>query len=147
MSIRPSAWAKAYRPLHPTSLTVQFLILTVAEFGLFATYGAHDARFHWATHFLVAVTISALVMATEGDGRTGRFVGSPAGLWDGTGCALALAPWALAQQREGARLDGARYTLRGEGDFGVDFDVACDADGGWTMRGCVRVVSDGRVVG
>ena len=64
MSLRPTAWAKAYRPLHPTSLIVQFLILTVAEFGLFATYGAHDARFHWATHFLVAVIVSALVLST-----------------------------------------------------------------------------------
>jgi pimeloyl-ACP methyl ester carboxylesterase len=58
----PAVWAKAYRPLHPMSLAVQLLVLIAAEVVLFATYGAHDARFHWATHFLVALTISALLL-------------------------------------------------------------------------------------
>ena len=62
MSVMPAVWAKAYRPLHSVSLTLQLLVLTAAEFALFATYGAHDARFHWATHFLVALTVSALLL-------------------------------------------------------------------------------------
>ncbi len=62
MTVQPAVWAKAYRPLHPISLTLQSLVLITAEFVLFATYGAHDARFHWATHFLVALTVSALLL-------------------------------------------------------------------------------------
>ena len=65
MSLRPKIWAKAYRPLHPLPLTVQLLILVVAEIGLFATYSVHDARFHWATHFLVALTVAALLLLTR----------------------------------------------------------------------------------
>ncbi len=90
--------------------------------------------------------VGALVVATEDEGREGRFAGAPSGLWDGTGGALALAPWALAQQRAGATLAGARYSLQGEAGFGVTLTVAHAPEAGWTMRGTVRVISDGRVV-
>ena len=92
------------------------------------------------------VNCHALVVATEGGGREARFVGSPSGLWDGTGGALALAPWALAQQRERARVEDALYSLRGEAGFGMDVMVSHPSDETWTMGGAVRWVSDGRVV-
>ena len=60
MSDRPETWAKAYRALHPRSLLVQLVILVLAEILLFTSYGAHDARFHWATHFLVGLAFAAL---------------------------------------------------------------------------------------
>ncbi len=60
MSLTPTSWARAYRPLHPRSLAVQLLVVVLAEVALFASYGAHDARFHWATHFLVALAFTAL---------------------------------------------------------------------------------------
>lgn len=56
-----AAWADAYRPLRPRSLGVQLVLLIVVEVGLFSTYGAHDARFHWATHFLIAVSVSSVI--------------------------------------------------------------------------------------
>lgn len=59
MSDRPEAWARAYRPLRPRSLTVQLVVLVVAEVLLFASYGAHDAQFHWATHFLVGLAFAS----------------------------------------------------------------------------------------
>ena len=62
MSIQEQAWAKAYRPLHPHSLAVQLLVVVVAEMALFASYGAHDARFHWATHMLVALAYTSLLL-------------------------------------------------------------------------------------
>jgi hypothetical protein len=39
---------------------VQAAVLVVAEIGLFAAYGAHDARLHWATEFLVALIAAAV---------------------------------------------------------------------------------------
>ena len=65
MSARPEAWAKAYRALHPRSLLVQLVILVLAEILLFKSYGAHDARFHWATHFLVGLGFAALWCLTR----------------------------------------------------------------------------------
>lgn len=53
-------WPRAYRPLRPASLAVQLLVLVVAEVGLYFSYSAHDARFHWATHFLVGLLLTAL---------------------------------------------------------------------------------------
>jgi hypothetical protein len=35
-------------------------VLVVAEIALYASYGAHAAQFHWATHFLVGLTVAAL---------------------------------------------------------------------------------------
>lgn len=60
-SARPS-WTATYRALHPRSLTIQLVVLVLAEVLLFRTYSVHDARFHWATHFLVAVIVAAIVM-------------------------------------------------------------------------------------
>ena len=62
MSADPDGWSKAYRPLRPTSLAVQLFLLVVAEIALYASYSAHDARFHWATHFLVGVAFASLVL-------------------------------------------------------------------------------------
>ncbi len=62
MSIQPQTWARAYRPLHPVSLAVQLAVLVLAEIALFASYSSHDARFHWATHLLVALAFSSLVL-------------------------------------------------------------------------------------
>lgn len=100
----------------------------------------------WQRVMEKAKHVGALVIATEDDGQEGRFVGGPSGLWDGTGCGLSLAPWALAQRRAGAAMDGALYSLRGEAGFGMEVVVAHSVEAGWTMRGAVRAVSDGRVV-
>ena len=54
--------AQAYRPLHPVSLAAQLVVLVVAEVALFASYDVHDARFHWATHFLVALSFTAVLL-------------------------------------------------------------------------------------
>lgn len=53
-------WPQAYRPLHPRTLLVQAVVLAGAEVALYTSYSAHDARFHWATHFLVALLATAL---------------------------------------------------------------------------------------
>lgn len=55
-----SRWAVPYRPLRARTLLLQLVVLSVAEIGLFSSYSGHDARFHWATHFLVGL-IAALV--------------------------------------------------------------------------------------
>jgi len=57
-----SASRTSYRALHPRSLVIQLMILIAAEVMLFYTYSVHDARFHWATHFLVALIVAAVVM-------------------------------------------------------------------------------------
>ena len=53
-------WPLAYRPLRPVTLLAQLVLLVVAEIGLYASYASHDARFHWATHFLVGLLLTAL---------------------------------------------------------------------------------------
>jgi len=58
----PAVWARAYRPLRPRSLTVQLIVLVLAEIALYSSYADHDARFHWATHFLVALGFTALLL-------------------------------------------------------------------------------------
>jgi pimeloyl-ACP methyl ester carboxylesterase len=40
---------------------VQLAVLVVSEVVLFASYRGHEASFHWATHFLVAMTMWAVV--------------------------------------------------------------------------------------
>ena len=62
MSAEPGRWSEAYRPLRPWSLAVQLVLLVVAEVALYASYDVHDARFHWATHFLVALSVASLVL-------------------------------------------------------------------------------------
>jgi hypothetical protein len=57
-----SASRTSFRALHPRSLLAQLTILVTAEVLLFYTYSVHDARFHWATHFLVALIVAAAVM-------------------------------------------------------------------------------------
>lgn len=47
-------------PLRPVSLAVQAAVVVAAELYLYATYTGHDAAFHWATHFLVGVLVTAL---------------------------------------------------------------------------------------
>lgn len=61
MSTRRASWATTYRALHPRSLAIQLTILVIAEVLVFQTYSVHDARFHWATHFLVALIAAAVV--------------------------------------------------------------------------------------
>ncbi len=36
--------------------------VAVVELGLYASYRGHDARFHWATHFLVGASAALVVM-------------------------------------------------------------------------------------
>ncbi len=62
MSTDPDGWSRAYRPLRPVSLAVQLVVLVLAEIALYASYSAHDARFHWATHFLVGLAFASLVL-------------------------------------------------------------------------------------
>ena len=62
MSADPDGWARAYRPLRPLSLAVQLVVLVVAEVALYVSYSAHDAQFHWATHFLVGLVFASLVL-------------------------------------------------------------------------------------
>lgn len=58
--ITPSnRWPRAYRPLGVRTLALQLLALIGAEFVLFHAYRAHQAGFHWSTHFLVGLTASA----------------------------------------------------------------------------------------
>ena len=62
MSAEPRAWARAYLPLRPASLAAQLVLLVAAELALYASYDVHDARFHWATHFLVGLAFASLVL-------------------------------------------------------------------------------------
>ncbi len=56
-----TTWARAYRPLTLRALLPQLVVLLSAEALLFATYRDHEAGFRWAPHFLVAMTMWALV--------------------------------------------------------------------------------------
>lgn len=42
---------------------VPWVVLAVVEILLYASYRSHDARFHWATHFLVGGTVALTAMA------------------------------------------------------------------------------------
>lgn len=55
------SWPLTSRPLGPRTILAQLTIVVVAEGVLFALYSAQDARFHWATHLLAALTTAALV--------------------------------------------------------------------------------------
>jgi hypothetical protein len=132
------------RPVLAGSCGVNVLVVPVAGRAALERARLHPDAWHRVME--KAKHVGALLVAAEGGGREARFVGSPSGLWDGTGCALSLAPWALAQSREGALGRTARYALRGEAGFGVEVDVTCDAAEGWSMRGAAGLVSDGLVV-
>ena len=54
------SWPRAYAPLQPRTLLWQLAVLVVVEVALYASYGAHSARFHWATHFLVGLTAASV---------------------------------------------------------------------------------------
>lgn len=59
--MKPTAgWTLAYRPLRVPGLLVQLVVLVGAELLLFASYRGHEASFHWATHFLVGMSMAAL---------------------------------------------------------------------------------------
>jgi pimeloyl-ACP methyl ester carboxylesterase len=51
---------RAYAPLQPRTLLWQLVVLVLAEVALYTSYATHEARFHWATHFLVGLTVAAL---------------------------------------------------------------------------------------
>jgi pimeloyl-ACP methyl ester carboxylesterase len=53
-------WPRSFAPLRPRTLLWQLAVLLVAEVALYASYATHEARFHWATHFLVGLTVAAL---------------------------------------------------------------------------------------
>ena len=54
------SWPPAYAPLRPRTLLWQLAVLVVGELVLYSSYATHEARFHWATHFLVGLTVAAL---------------------------------------------------------------------------------------
>jgi pimeloyl-ACP methyl ester carboxylesterase len=58
--VRTRSWPPAYAPLRPRTLLWQLAVLVVGELVLYSSYATHEARFHWATHFLVGLTVAAL---------------------------------------------------------------------------------------
>lgn len=130
-------------PVLAGSCGVNVLVVAVRELVTLDVVSLHPQA--WQRVMEKAKHVGALVVATEGGGREARFLGvAPSGLSDGTGCALALAPWALSQARSGAFEGSARYSLRGESGFGMAVDVTRDEAGGWAMRGAVRLLKDER---
>ena len=64
----------AYAPLGRRTLSLQLVVLVVAEVGLFGVYGSYDSRFHWGAHFLVgliatAVWLSAVLLVKAAPAR------------------------------------------------------------------------------
>ena len=53
-------WPRAYAPLRARTLLWQLAVLVAVEVALYTSYGAHAARFHWATHFLVGLTVASV---------------------------------------------------------------------------------------
>lgn len=56
-------WTLAYRPLRARGLLAQLAVQVVAEAALFDSYRGHESSFHWATHFLVGLSVAALTNA------------------------------------------------------------------------------------
>ncbi len=54
------SWPRAFGPLRAKTLLWQLAGLVVVEVALYNSYATHEARFHWATHFLVGLTVAAL---------------------------------------------------------------------------------------
>ena len=53
-------WPKGYAPLRARTLLWQLAVLVAVELALYSSYATHSARFHWATHFLVGLTVASL---------------------------------------------------------------------------------------
>lgn len=79
MSARAAPWALAYRPLRVGGLAVQLAVVVAAELALFASYSGHEASFHWAIHFLVGLSVAAVVnlawLALKGAPARGQLLG------------------------------------------------------------------------
>lgn len=53
-------WAASFGPLRPRTLLWQVIVLVAVEVAIYSSYATHEARFHWATHFLVGLTLASL---------------------------------------------------------------------------------------
>ena len=49
--------------MNRTWSAVAWLVFVVIEVALYLSYRGHDARFHWATHFLVGASVACGAMA------------------------------------------------------------------------------------
>lgn len=65
MSRASRQWPREYRPLRPQTLLAQLALLVAAELFLYNSYSVHDARFHWATHFLVGLIVTAVYQSAH----------------------------------------------------------------------------------
>lgn len=72
-----------------------FLVAVGVEVALYLTYFAHEARFHWFTHFFVGSSVALLIMAAVAN-LSGRPVSLPF-LWPVLGHAVAMFPDFLFQ--------------------------------------------------
>lgn len=62
MSATVDARARDYRGLRPWTLAWQLVVLVAVEVVLFRRYDAEQARFHWSTHFLDALTFTSFLL-------------------------------------------------------------------------------------
>lgn len=62
MTADQGGWNRDYRALRPRTLAWQLALLLAVEAVLFQRYDAEQARFHWSTHFLVALAFTSLVL-------------------------------------------------------------------------------------
>lgn len=65
MTADRGGWTRDYRALRPRTLAWQLVLLLAVEAKLFQRYDAEQARFHWSTHFLVALAFTSLVLLTR----------------------------------------------------------------------------------
>lgn len=61
MTADRGGWTRNYCALRPRTLP----LLLAVEAVLFRRYDAEQARFHWSTHYLVALAFSSLVLLTR----------------------------------------------------------------------------------
>lgn len=83
------------QPPKPSSALPGILAFAAVEIALYLTYFAHEARFHWFTHFYVGGSVALLIMAAVAR-RIGRPVPWPL-LWPLLGHILAMFPDFLFQ--------------------------------------------------
>ena len=57
--------------MNRTLSVVAWLVFVAIEVGLYLSYRSHDARFHWATHFLVGASVACGAMAVYAWRRQG----------------------------------------------------------------------------